>query len=158
MAAPFRDQRVRAADKRVQQRPATPFSEGTPRARCQKGASIPMSRHTKASETTGAQHLIAGMNKHFSNASSLTFDSTTYTPQQIVTGLRTLINLRADVTVAKSAVKAKLATEKAQLPTILLMMAGLVQFLMLTFSKQPDVLADFGLVPKKAPPPLTVEQ
>jgi hypothetical protein len=115
-------------------------------------------RNTKASETARAQQLIAGMNKHYSNGPSLTFESATYTPQQIVTGLQTLIALRAAVADARSAVKAKLAAEKEQLPSIEAMMAGLVQFLTLTFSKQPDVLADFGLAQKKTRTPLTVEQ
>lgn len=114
--------------------------------------------NTKASETARAQQLLAGMNKHYSNGPSLTFESATYTPQQIVTALTTLINLRADVAVARSAVKAKLAAESGQLPAIQILMAGLVQFLRLTFSKQPDVLADFGLEPKKARTPLTTEQ
>jgi hypothetical protein len=117
-----------------------------------------MSKNTKTSETARATQLIAGMNKHYSNGPSLTFESATYTPQQIVTALQTLVTLRADVAAARAAVKAKLAAESGQLPTIQQMMAGLVQFLMLTFSKQPDVLVDFGLAPKKAKAPLTTEQ
>jgi hypothetical protein len=37
-------------------------------------------------------------------------------------------------------------------------MAALMQYVRLTFSGSPDVLADFGLKPRKAPTPLTAEQ
>jgi hypothetical protein len=46
----------------------------------------------------------------------------------------------------------------AQLPALRIVMSAFVQFLRAAFGNQPDVLADFGLVPRKAATPLTVEQ
>jgi hypothetical protein len=113
---------------------------------------------SKQSETTRATQLLAGMNKHYSNGPSLTFESATHTPQEIISSLQTLIALRKAVGDAKTAVQLQLVLEKAKVPAILVLMAGLVQFLLLTYSEQPDILADFGLVQKKARTPLTAEQ
>jgi len=46
----------------------------------------------------------------------------------------------------------------AQLPALRIRMGAFVQFLRAAFGNQPDVLADFGLRPRKAATPLTVEQ
>lgn len=51
-----------------------------------------------------------------------------------------------------------MAEEKAQLPALLLFMAAYVAFVKATFGNVPDVLADFGLQPKKARKPLTAEK
>lgn len=111
----------------------------------------------KSNEVVHAQQLIAGTNKHFATASPLAFASATYTPAQVTSSLQTLVNLRSDVDTAKAATKAKLADETAQMPTLRSFMAAFESFVRATFSKSPDVLADFGLT-KKARTPLTVEQ
>jgi hypothetical protein len=62
------------------------------------------------------------------------------------------------VEAADAVAKAKLAAEDAQAPALLSLMAALVQYVKLTFSGSPDVLADFGLKPKKVRAPMTAEQ
>jgi hypothetical protein len=105
-----------------------------------------------------AKQLIAGTSKHFANTQSMAFGSATFTPAQVTQRLQTLVDLRTDVTNAQAAVKAKLAAEAAQAPTLHGFMTGLVSFVRTTFSQSPDVLADFGLAPKKASTPLTAQQ
>ena len=113
---------------------------------------------TKGQETTRATQLLAGFQKHLANVTSLTLASVAYTPAQITADLQQLVSLYGAVDAARAVVKAKLTTEAAQAPTLLSLMAALVSYVRVTFSESPDVLADFGLTPKKAPTPLTAEQ
>ncbi|MGH7296088.1 MAG: hypothetical protein ACRELB_14190 [Polyangiaceae bacterium] len=89
---------------------------------------------------------------------SLTLASVVYTPDQITAALQLLVNLRLAVEAAEAATKAKLAAEEAQAPALLSLMAALVQYVKVTFSGSPDVLADFGLKPRKPTTPMTAEQ
>jgi len=112
----------------------------------------------KKTEAEHARRLIAGFQKHLSNSSSLMLESGTYTPAQIESFLQTLIDLHARVDDAKTATKAKLAELSAEAPLLRSRMAALKAFVKTAFSKSPDVLADFGIQPKKASTPLTIEK
>ncbi len=112
----------------------------------------------KGTDTALAQQLIAGTRKHFSTASSLTFGNGTFTVAQVETSLQTLIDLRIAVDDAKAATKAKIVAEGAQAGPLRSQMAALVVFVKATYGNAPDVLADFGLKPKKARTPLTISQ
>jgi hypothetical protein len=116
---------------------------------------MPTGKGTKADR---ARLLIAGIAKHFANAPSMAFGSATLTPAQLTTSLQALVDLRAGVEGAKATATAKVAAEKAQAPALIALMGEFVAFVKATFSNSPDVLADFGLQPKKARAPLTVEQ
>jgi hypothetical protein len=105
-----------------------------------------------------AEKLIAGTNQHLANTAQVMFASGSYTPAQVTAQLQALVNLRKDVDVAKASTKAKLAAEKTDMPQLRIFMDAYVAFVKATFSKSPDVLADFGLRPKKVAAPLTVEQ
>ncbi|HEX4448948.1 MAG TPA: hypothetical protein VH044_19540, partial [Polyangiaceae bacterium] len=105
-----------------------------------------------------AKQLGAGVTKHFSNVSSLTFGNASFTPAQIEASLQTLIDLRMAVDDAKTVAKAKIDVEAAQAPSLRSQMAALVALVKATFGNSPDVLADFGLMPRKARTPLTIEQ
>jgi len=109
-------------------------------------------------EMARATKLIAGVNMHLANLTTLKFASADHTPAEVVTGLQKLVALYAAVEAARSIEKARLADVKANVPGLRKLMAGLVSFVMLTFSESPDVLADFGLEPKKAPTPLTTAE
>jgi hypothetical protein len=104
-----------------------------------------------------ATQLVVGVNKHFSNATSLAFGSATYSPAEVNQRLQTLVSLRTSVTNARSALQAQLAAEKAQAPALQGFEALLVSYVRAVYSQSPDVLADFGLQPKKAAKPSTVE-
>jgi hypothetical protein len=112
----------------------------------------------KAQDATRAAKLLAGFQKHLAAFASLTFASKTYTPSQITAALQLIIALRAAIEAAKAVLKAKLWDEKAERPALLAIMTGLESFVKVTYSESPDILADFGLEPKKVPTPLTTEQ
>jgi hypothetical protein len=112
----------------------------------------------KSSEALFAAKLAAGTQKHLSKVGSLTVEGVSYTPAQIESQLNAFSTLRADVEAAKATVKAKLALERAQAPAMRAFIVAFVRILEGMFGNQPDVLADFGLSPKKARTPLTVEQ
>jgi hypothetical protein len=102
--------------------------------------------------------LLAGVQKHFTNASTLTVGSASYTPAQIESSLQTVIDLRAAVDAAKVAAKAKLVAEAAQAAPLRIFINALAAYVKASFSQSPDVLADFGLKPRKATTPLTNDQ
>jgi hypothetical protein len=112
----------------------------------------------KNTESDFARQLIAGTRKHLSGLSSLMLASDTVTPAQIEASLQTLIDLRTAVNDARAVANAKLADEQAQRAPLLSRKAALVAFVKAAFSKSPDVLADFGIKPRKTTTPLTIEQ
>jgi len=106
-----------------------------------------------------ADSLSAGTAKHFPNASDqLSFDGGKHTVTEIQTNLSQIATLRTATTTAQASAKAKVAAERTALPPLLLFMSAYVAFLKAMFGNSPDVLADFGLAPRKAPKPLTTEQ
>lgn len=105
-----------------------------------------------------ATTIIAGIQKHLANGQTMAFAGGNFTAAQITTELQQVVALRAAVTAAQAATKAKVDAETAQLPALRAFMSALVQCIKVTFGTQADVLADFGIPPKKAPTPLTVEQ
>jgi hypothetical protein len=113
----------------------------------------------KEMDTAFATKLIAGAKVHFTNASAtLTFGNATYTPAQVEAFLQTLVDLRTAVDAAKAATKAKIVAEVAQTPALRSQMAAFVSYVKATFGNSPDVLADFGITPRKARTPLTIGQ
>jgi hypothetical protein len=113
---------------------------------------------SNASVTTRATQFVAGIQKHLANVPSITLASAAYTPAQITAAFTLLVSLFADVATAQSAVKAKLAAKQAQAPTVRSLMSAFASYVKVTFSESPDVLADFGLTPRKAPTPQTAEE
>ena len=113
---------------------------------------------SKATETAQATQLIAGFQKHLAGVASITLASTVYTPAQITAALQLLVALHTAVDTARSVVTAKLTAEKAQAPTLRNLMVALESYVKVTYSESPDVLADFGLTPKKAATKLTTEE
>jgi hypothetical protein len=113
----------------------------------------------KGKETAAdlAGTLIAGIQKHLANG-QLTFAGGTFTAAQIESKLQLLVDLRAAVDAARAATTVKVAAETAQAPALRAFMSALVQCIRVQFGTQADVLADFGVPPKKVPAPLTVEQ
>jgi len=115
--------------------------------------------NTKGKEKAAdlATTLIAGIQKHLANG-QLTFAGSTFTAAQITTELQQVVALRAAVNTARTATTVKVAAETAQLPALRAFMVALVQCIRVQFGTQADVLADFGVSPKKVAAPLTVEQ
>ncbi len=113
----------------------------------------------KDTAASRSKSLIDGMKKHFSNASApLAFEGSTFTPAQLASAFQTLIDLRAAVDDAQAVAKAKVAIEATQAPPLRRLQSAFVAFVKVTFGNSPDVLADFGLKPRKATTPLTVDE
>jgi hypothetical protein len=118
-----------------------------------------MSKVGKDNDASRAGDLVAGTTKHFTNPSQeLVFGGATQTVAEVTAKLQTIPALRAATTQAQSTAHAKVVTEEAQLPALLAFMTAYAAFLKAMFGNTPDVLADFGLEPKKAPTPLTAAQ
>jgi hypothetical protein len=105
-----------------------------------------------------AESLIAGIQKRLASVTQVPLAGGAFTPTQIVDELQKLVSMRADVEAARTATAAKVATEQASSPAIRAFMDTVVAYVRAAFGNQADVLADFGLTPKKARTPLTVEQ
>ena len=109
--------------------------------------------------TARAEALSAGTAKHFPNASDqLSFDGGKHAVSEIQSNLSQVETLRTATTEAQASAQAKVAAERTALPPLLLFMSAYVAFLKAMFGNSPDVLADFGLAPRKAKRPLTTEQ
>jgi hypothetical protein len=103
-----------------------------------------------------AKQLIAGTGKHFATVQSITIGSATLTTADLTQRLQTLVNLRASVNAARATTQTALAAEQAQTPALIVQMNEFRSYVKASFSKSPDVLADFGLTPNKQKTPLTV--
>jgi hypothetical protein len=115
-------------------------------------------KNNKSNDATLAENLAAGTQKHLSTNASLFFGSATYTPAQVATQLLAFAQLRSDVDAARAAYEVKLANEETQGPALRTLMMAFVAYVRALYAGSPDVLADFGLKPKKAPAPRTSEQ
>jgi hypothetical protein len=110
----------------------------------------------KGQVVTFAKQLIAGADKHLAGATQVTLVGSSYTQAQITAKLQSLVDLRNDVDVARAAMRAKLAAEEANTPALRTLMSAFVTYVKAAYGTSPDVLADFGIIPKVRAP-LTVE-
>jgi hypothetical protein len=102
--------------------------------------------------------LIAGIQKRVASGTQVPLSGGVFTPAQIVAELQKLVTMRADVEAARAAARAKVEVERTSAPALRAFMATVVQYVRTAFGNQADVLADFGLDPKKVRTLLTVEQ
>jgi hypothetical protein len=104
-----------------------------------------------------ATQLVAGTSRHFATVGQLTFAGGTFTPAQVTSQLQAIVTLRSDVDTAKAQFEAKLAAYRSQTPAQRVFLDALVSYVKAVFGNAPDVLADFGLKPKKVRTTPTVE-
>jgi hypothetical protein len=100
--------------------------------------------------------LIAGVTKNLTSPTPIVLLGNSFTPPEITAKLQSLVDLRTDVDTAKAATKAKLATEAAQLPSLLIFMNAFVTYVKAAYGNSPDVLADYGINPKLRAAPSVV--
>jgi hypothetical protein len=117
-----------------------------------------MAKEPVNADATLATHLIAGTQTHLASIGQLVIAGSTLTPAQATTQLQAIVQQFADVDAARASLKAKLAAERAAAPARRVFIDAYVSCVMAAFGTSADVLADFGLAPKKARTPLTVEQ
>ena len=114
---------------------------------------------SKTSKASLVKQLIAGANKRFPNASGvLTFGGATHTVTALTQLLQSYVDLREAVIASQAATNAKVASERAQTPSLLAVIDEFVAYVRVTFGNQPEALADFGLAPPKARAPQTAEK
>jgi hypothetical protein len=116
-----------------------------------------MAKKTVHADADLATQLITGTAKHLASSGQLLLASGSFTPAEVTAQLQAIVNLRAEVDTAKASTQAKLAALDAQMPAHRVFMDAFVSFVKAAFGNSPEVLADFGLKPKKAATPLTVE-
>jgi hypothetical protein len=107
---------------------------------------------------TSVLALIAGIKKNYTPAAKATVAGVQYTSAQLTTALQVLVTLYAGVDAAEAAYKAKLAAETAQAPPILALVQATEAYVRATVGNQPDVLVDYGMVPRKPRTPLTLAE
>jgi len=113
----------------------------------------------KSDQASRVKQLIAGTNKHYSNASQpLAFGGATYTATALTALLQSFVDLRQAVDDAAAAHRTKVAAEAAQAPHLRGVISAFVAYVKATFGNSPDALGDFGISPRKARAPQTAEQ
>jgi hypothetical protein len=117
-----------------------------------------MSKTTKNTEADLATELVAGIQKHLASVQQMTIAGSAFTPAQATAQLQALATLRSNANAARTAWEATLSTEKSQTPALRAFLGSFVSYVRATFGNAPDTLADFGLVPRKAPTPLTAAE
>jgi hypothetical protein len=113
---------------------------------------------SKSNEAILATKLAAGTQKRLSTSGQLLIGGGTFTPAQVVSELQSFASLRASVDAAKAALKAALEDETSKGAGLRTFVTAFIGFVRAAFGNSPDILADFGLEPKKAKAPLTVAQ
>ena len=112
---------------------------------------------TKATALAGMQALIAGIQKHFPTG-QLTVGNVVFTIAALVLLLQGQVDAMTSQTTAQKTADDEMTTLRAlQIkngPTIL----ALKDLLLAQFGSSSQTLADFGLEPRKARAPMTVEQ
>ena len=105
----------------------------------------------KTTEAALAKALSAGTQKHLSTMPQMIVAGSTVTPAQAEAQLDALAALRDEVTAARTTLNSKVALEKAQIPALRTFLLAFVAYVRGTFGNTPDILADFGLAPRKVP-------
>jgi hypothetical protein len=117
-----------------------------------------MAKKRVGAEAVLAEQLIEGTTKHLANIGQLVIAGGTFTPAQATTELQSIVTLFADVDAARASLKAKLAAVHTEMPARRVFLSAFVSCVKGAFGNSPDVLADFGLKPKKAATAKTAEE
>ena len=112
---------------------------------------------TKAAALAHVQALIAGTTKHFPSG-SFTIGNTAYTSASLVQVLQGLANAMLARNAAQSGAKDALTAEQAAQAQIGPILRAYERLVLAAFANATQTLADFGLTPPKARPPLTAQQ
>ena len=115
------------------------------------------STKTKAAALAQVQAIIAGTTKHFPNG-SFTIGSTVYTAASLIQVFQGLANAMTARNAAEAGVKDALAAAQAAETRVGPILLAYKRLVLAAFANATQTLADFGLTPPKARPPLTTEQ
>ncbi|MGD0529006.1 MAG: hypothetical protein ABSE49_27960 [Polyangiaceae bacterium] len=110
------------------------------------------SNKSKASTLAMLQALITGLQKQFPNG-QFTLGNTAFTTATLVQTLQSLIDAINAVTTAQANAKVAVAALRATVTKVGPVVLALKRNLLATFGNATDILALFGLEPRKAPAP-----
>ena len=118
-----------------------------------------INKQNKADRVSFAKQLIAGTSRHFTDGNQpIPVGGGPRTVSALAQLLQSYVDLREAVIASQATTASKVAAEREQGPSLLAVMDEYVTFLRLTYSKDQNALADFGLAPTKMRAPLTAEQ
>jgi len=115
------------------------------------------SNKSKAAALARVQAMIAGTTKHFPSG-SFTIGSTVYTSSSLVQVLQGLANAMTARSTAEASAKDARAAEQAVQAQVDPILRAYQHLVLAAFANAAQTLADFGLTPPKARPPMTAEQ
>jgi hypothetical protein len=104
------------------------------------------------------QKWIVGLQKHEQTLPSLTIGGTLYKTADIVSMLQTLVNSAQTVISSRATWQANIVADEAVRAKNKAVLSGLRQSLFMAFGNSVDVLADFGMTPRKGPAARTPEE
>jgi len=114
---------------------------------------------SKSGRVALVKQLITGTAKHYPDGSqSLSIGGATITVNALTQVMQDFVSQRDAVEAAKAAAKTKIENEQTRTPSQLAVIRAFEKFVRGTFGNSAEVLAEFGLVPHKAPDPGTAEQ
>ena len=106
-------------------------------------------KNNRTDQTVADQNLINGLTKHASSIPSLVIGGTTYTTSEIIAKVQPRITSATTVTTTKATWQAAVKSDDAEQAASQSFVSGLRQAILVAFGGQVDVLADFGLTPRK---------
>jgi hypothetical protein len=112
----------------------------------------------RSQRQTGDQNLIDGLQKHASTLSSLTFGGTSHPTAAIIAVLQARIASGNAVPATRATWQSTVQADRDERTKTQTFVSGLRQALQLAFAGSIDLLADFGLKPRKQPAPRTPDE
>jgi hypothetical protein len=112
----------------------------------------------RTTQQAGDQKLIDGLTKHASALPSLTVLGTTLQTTDIITTLQARLASAGTVISTRATWQNAVKTDKAERASTKALVSAVRQAVLLAFAGQVDVLADFGLKPRKPRVPRTPAQ
>jgi hypothetical protein len=104
---------------------------------------------SKPSLASQAQKLQQGVKKHLGKVKAVTLGGESYSPSQINAALQTLVDGASDLDTKKAAFHGAVEAQNKALASARPVMQGLASYVYLTYGNANEVLADFGLSPRK---------
>jgi hypothetical protein len=111
-------------------------------------------KENMSKEVALVESLVAGIQKHLSTTSSLSFAGQTTTPAALIALLTAFVSAMSALLAARAQTKNAQASFALQANAVGALVKSLKAYILATYTDV-AVLADFGLAPRKAPKPLT---
>jgi hypothetical protein len=118
-----------------------------------------MSSNNKNGKASRIARVIVGARKHFAVGSqAILLDGASTTVDAVVNEFQAFIDNRAAIVAARTAVRNKVAAERAGMAALDALLQAFIAFIRNTLGPTAEALADFGIPLRKQPVPKTAEQ